>query len=84
MSAPLSLREKFDRHGQASKCHGQLTDALIILLHDRLRDHGADIASLGDILLESELHHQLVQDAGGIKHSHVLPSGDLGETIARH
>lgn len=84
MLAPLPLREKFDRHEQVSKCHGQLTDALIILLHDRLRDHGANIASLGDILLESELHHQLVQDAGGIKHCHVLVDRDLGETVARH
>lgn len=74
----------FDRHEWASKCHGRLTNALVILLHYRLRDHGANIASLGDILGESELHHQLVQDPGGVKHCHVLVDGDLGETVARH
>lgn len=67
----------------ASKCHGQLTDALIMLLDDRLRDHGANIATLGDVLLESELHHQLVQDAGGDLNCHVLVDRDLGESIAR-
>lgn len=68
----------------ASRHRGQLTDAFIIFLHDRLRNHGANIATLGDVLVESKLHHQLVQDAGGAKHCHVLVDGDLGETVARY
>lgn len=62
----------------------QLTDTFVVFLHYRLRNHGANVASLGDILVESKLHHQLVQDAGDDSHGDVLVGGNLGETIARH
>jgi hypothetical protein len=60
------------------------TDALIILLHERLCDYGAHIASLSDILGEPELHHQLVQDSGAGRHRHVLVGGDLGKSVSRY
>lgn len=67
-----------------NKVAEELTDALVVLLRDRLRDHGANVASLSDVLVESELDHQLVQDPRADNHCHVFVGRNFGETIARY
>lgn len=76
--------EPFGAREYGSKRQVVLTDTLVILLRDCLRDHGANIASLGDILLEPELNHELVQDTRDDNHVHVHSDGDPGESVARH
>lgn len=67
-----------------TKLSEELTDALVVFLRDRLRDHGANIASLSDVLVESELDHELVQDPRADDHCHVLFGRNFGKTIARN
>lgn len=71
-------------HNQGPKRQELLTDTLIVLLHDSLRDHRTDIASLGDIFVESKLDHKLIQNAGDVNHCHIFVDGDFSESVARH